>query len=223
MKRKGKLIKAYPYQEFDIRNDIEESRLAAIGAVSLSWNDLEGAIDTALPLALELEYPLWTKVTSRINGFDGKIALLKEAMELELKFPEDKRRIVCATLGSIEEHKKYRDALIHAKILHPAATVAPSVERRGEIIETLVSEDAINALYERLTVIRAEFDEVVLIFSNTAIIRERISRHHSEDDKQKALKELPACFSRLQHLQKKRKALPPLPKFPVELLNPQSR
>ncbi len=220
-KTKGKRISEHSWESFNIKEGITEQRLALFGTVTLAWNDLEGSLDTALGLSLELPEPMWVEVTSRINGFDGKCSLLKQCAKLVHQMPEDHLRAIADTLGAAMEHKKYRDAVIHAKILDPDSTTAPTFERKGNVGEVVVTEEALDRLYNRLGWIRAEIDVIVTLFSNLAICGERLGKKRSEDEKQSALKELKACIPLLQDRQRRRKSLPPLPKFPEEPQVPQ--
>lgn len=220
-KSKGKLLSEHSWEPFNIKEGITEQRLALFGAVTLAWNDLEGALDTALGLSLELPEPMWVEVTSRINGFDGKCSLLKQCAKIVHQMPEDHLGPIADTLGAAMENKKYRDAVIHAKILDPDSITAPTFERKGNVGEVVVTEEALDCLYERLGWIRAEIDVIVNLFGYLAICNDRMAGEHSEDEKKSALKGLKACIPLLQDRQRRRKDLPPLPKIPEERQAPQ--
>ena len=74
--------KPFGFADDAVREVLREERLQAIGAIMLAWNWIEGAIDTSLAVALELHPDMWTDITSRINGMDGKIAILKASERL---------------------------------------------------------------------------------------------------------------------------------------------
>lgn len=215
-KNKGKPLTEHSWKPMNFEEGMSKQRLALFGMVSLAWNDLEGALDTALGASLELPEPMWVEVTSRINGFDGKCSLLKQCAKLVHRIPDKHLEAIADTLGSAMEHKKYRDAIIHAKILDPDSATAPTNERRGNVGEVLVTEEALDGLFRRLGWIRAEIDVIVTLFVTLSICRNRQDVGLPEDEKQSALKELKACIPRLLDRQYQRKALPPLPRMPVE-------
>lgn len=215
-KNKGKPIIEHSWKPMNFEEGMSKHHLALFGMVSLAWNDLEGALDTALGLSLELPGPMWVEVTSRINGIDGKCSLLKQCAKIVHQMPEKHLEAIADTLGSAMEHKKYRDAIIHAKILDPDSPTAPTNERKGNVGEVVVTEEALNSLFRRLGWIRAEMDVVVSLFDTLRICADRKNVEHSEDEKQSALKELRACIPRLLDRQRQRKALPPLPRVPAE-------
>ena len=90
-------------------------------------------------LALNVPYNLTVDVTSRINGFDGKIALIKRGAERYLRLPRDSMALMNNSLSAIEEYKRYRDGVMHAWMTEPNATVADTAQRRGIVDEVLIS------------------------------------------------------------------------------------
>lgn len=216
MRRKGERLSKHPYKQHRIAEDIEPERLKGIGAVSLAWNDLEGAADTALAMSLKLPEPLWVELTSRINGWEGKVELLKKSASIHYRFSEDDIRPISETLGEAGRLKKYRDGVIHALILDPNQDVAPSLQRKGATDEVLVTTEALNALYNRLCAIRAELDQIVSMFHYLAIARTDLKPNVTERERQQAEQDFRACFPRLLALQQKRRETPQLPEFPEE-------
>ncbi len=215
-KNKGKPIIEHSWKPMNFEEGMSQKRLALFGMVSLAWNDLEGALDTALGASLDLPEPMWVEVTSRINGFEGKCSLLKQCAKIAHRLPDDHLTAIADTLGSAMEHKKYRDAVIHAKILDPDSATAPTNERKGNIGEVVVTEEALDGLFRRLGWIRAEIDVIVTLFSTLPLCVDHKSMDFPEDEKQSALTELKACIPRLLDRQHQRKGLPPLPRIPAE-------
>src|SRR6476620_10619198 len=76
------------FKQYNVRQDVDPKRLQAIGAMILQWNYIEGALNLILDVALKLPFQLWVPVHSRINGTDGKIALIKETFGLPASIPE---------------------------------------------------------------------------------------------------------------------------------------
>jgi hypothetical protein len=152
-----------PYKFFDIK-EVEPERLRAIGAVMLAWNWIEGAIDTSIGMALELHPNMWVDVSSRINGLDGKIAILKESAKLFTATPDDMLLAISKTLNAVEDHKRYRDGVAHVRMGEPSAIVADTAQRRGKTDEILITQEALDALFERLQVLQRETDELTTFF-----------------------------------------------------------
>lgn len=208
-----------PFQPYETKRDIRPALLNNVGAITLTWNYIEHGINFILGMSLKLPPPIGEEVTSRINGLDGKIEILKRAAKLLWKMPDHYLKIIGDTLGAIEEHKRYRDGIIHAGVFHPESPVADTLQRRGVTDEVLVTDEALNALYERLTYLQAEIDVLTYVYFCCFLWGEK------EYGRKKRLiaKEMEACTVQLCILQKRRKALPPLPKFPAELPALQGR
>src|SRR4051812_29017114 len=89
--------------EFDPLRDLPQRQLALIGAISVIWTRIERRIDWAMSLALNLPPGLSVDVASRINGFDGKVALIKRGAEHHLKLPQESMDLLADSLRAIEE------------------------------------------------------------------------------------------------------------------------
>jgi hypothetical protein len=158
-------------------------------------------------VALAVPPQLWVDITSRINGFDGKIALIKRGAELYVRMPPDALGLLSDILGAMEEHKRYRDGVIHAWMTESNADVADTAQRRGVVDEIVISQKALDALYERLQWLEEEAGDVLLILNfYLATARGR------PDIAQLSQVGIP----RAQEHQKRRRSAPPLPSFPEE-------
>ena len=200
------------YQEVnDPRKQISTDQLAAIGAIAIAWNYVDAEVDTTLERVAAIDGHISLAVTSRINGFDGKIAIIKDAMIAVCNIPEEVRTIISATLGAAEEHKKYRDSVIHARILTADSAIAPANANRGTTYETIVTVEALNTLYERIITIYYEMIEIAYVTMMYAALPtvEGDERRSYEDTIQ-------SCVFQLQCNQQLRARLPQLPKFPAE-------
>ncbi len=192
---------------FDVRRDISARQLQALGAIAIMWTRIERRIDFAMCTALSVPHQLWVDLSSRINGFDGKVELIKKGAEHHIRVPSDARTIIADSLGSISEHKRYRDGVIHAWVINPSADTADTIQRKGEVDETFMSPDALEGLYERLSVLFDEAADIIGILNYYLAVgrgREEIAQAHE------------ACMSQALEHQKRRLALPPLPAFPEE-------
>ena len=90
--------------------------------------------DAALIGIADIPRELSLDVTSRINGFDGKSAIIKAAARNNYRFAKDICRMIEDTCAACELHKRYRDGLIHAHIRDPNDPVAETAQRRGIVM-----------------------------------------------------------------------------------------
>src|SRR5947209_16390023 len=102
-----------------IRTDLSQAQLAGIGAVAVAYNEVEILLDVMLGVALGIrDSDVRTGLTSRINGADGKVELVKSVAE-NLGAPVVLKTLLAECLGKsgFGDLKIYRDAIIHARVL----------------------------------------------------------------------------------------------------------
>jgi hypothetical protein len=237
--RRSRTIFRHSRRSGDIRKDLTAEQLAGIGGVTLAYNEAEVLIDILMSLSLGLLTHSAHEVTSRINGIDGKIELAKIGMR-ELGADQKTTDLLGGSLGDggFKSYKKYRDAVIHARVLDAPAGIALSPSNRGKIDEVLLTVEALNGLYDRLVLVRQELIEAcnisIRLFTERRMgpIR-KSATEAAADPLQRALaivdlpkrqyeQEIQDCLSRFQEHQKNRLSLPRLPEFPVEPPIPQA-
>jgi hypothetical protein len=116
---------------FALQN-IKPELLAAFGAVTLAWNQVDGMIDSILCAALQLHSDLRVDVRSRINGFDGKIGIIKKALQVHFGTFPDVCRFAQVSLGACELYKTYRDGVAHARPNRGDDPIAVTADKRGD-------------------------------------------------------------------------------------------
>jgi hypothetical protein len=224
----------------DIRKDLTQGQLAGIGLVAISYNEVEVLIDAMLGLFLFLRPITWEAVTSRIHGMEGKIEIVKIAMR-DLGASDEVQQMLSDTLGNagFTLHKRYRDAIIHSRVLDAPAEIALTPGKRGKKEEILLTEAALAGVFERLANVRLELIEAMNIGTRLAInrrLKEAFPRPSSEyagglvDTLMKSLalpkpnieQEIRDALSRYRSHLRHRQSLPPLPEFPEEPPPPQS-
>ena len=203
------------WTEYTVLEDIDPEKLKFIGAICLQWNFIEDMIDETLGRVLQLNFDTTFDVTSRINGLDGKFAIIKRSADISPFFTKREIERIKSTIGAIAEHKSYRDAVIHARVADPKSDIALYRKRRGVMEEILLSTDVLKAISHRLEVVE---DEMV------ALYRLLEARTYNEWDltpdgqidpkKVRASQSFRHEISQLRKHQKRRLDLPPLPKFP---------
>jgi hypothetical protein len=164
---------------------------------------------------------------------DGKIELAKMAMR-EIGAPDDAMRLLEQSLGNggFGEMKRYRDAVIHARVLDAPTGLALSPRGRGKTDEVLLTVEALGGLYTRLTLLRFELIQACNIARELADIQhlKKISRGLDKVAPHLAAicdlgrsrhgSEIQDAIVRFRERQNHRLSLPPLPEFPEELLVP---
>lgn len=216
---------------YDIRKKLKESHLADMAATLLAYNEIEAEVDILLAHILQLEAPL--EVTSRINGFEGKVEIIKAAAKT-LSAPTEFIELLTASLGDddgVLKLKQYRDALAHARHIDIAtAAIAATTAKRGKAYEVLIAPGALMALYIRLLLMRPE-----LLVAETVIIKLVILRQFNRYEtgmergfiaspaqpviptaKQRYEQDVPILIAQYQEHQNRRRSLPQFPRFPSE-------
>jgi hypothetical protein len=212
----------------NVRKDMTKTQLAAIGAVSLAYNEAERVLDILLGGNLGLisrGIGLTYDLTSRINGIDGKVAIIKSSLT-QLSVPRDTLAAVADTLGEagFSLYKKYRDAIIHSISLDAKAGISAGPYNRGKSSEVLVTPAALNGLYRRLVIIRSELFLISGI-STQALTKFELTQHECPICRAYAyptrpvpslfVKEIRGATALIRKHQKRRLSLAPLPEFPA--------
>jgi hypothetical protein len=193
------------------RANLSAEQLALVGAVALTYNDVEQLINETTGTAIGVAFDPH-QVVSRINGIDGKIAILKEAAT-HWEFSAEERKALADTLGNegFALLKKYRDATVHARIFDAETSIGQNYERRGGRSEVLLTKAALEGLVVRLEHLWLEVFELQTIFA----LRDGLKRGVGGDPyKERLLAELQVAMTRYQLSHCLRLALVPLPEFP---------
>jgi hypothetical protein len=156
-RRKGK-VRAY-----DVRKDLTKENLAALGAVTLAWNDVEAMLDVLLCVCMNINPDAWRELTTRINGIDGVIALLKFSFGKMFFLAPAVLKLTEDTLGAASQCKGDRDTIIHSRVIDVPQGIAEMAFRRDKIEEVLITEDALNKLYDHIHTLYLEIRELIAL------------------------------------------------------------
>jgi hypothetical protein len=198
----------------DIKKDLSQEQLAAIGAVAMAYNKVEEEIEDLFGIATKLEGQMLLEVGTRINGIDGKIAIIKSAADT-FGLEEDDKKQLAEALGNgvFVLLKGYRDSIIHSRLINAAIGVGIRYDKRAKINEVLLSKAALNALYDHLLALANELQMAASVF----ILSIDIYGHAAGDQERASFEagrqENSAQFRRCQN---RRQSLPPIPGFPSE-------
>lgn len=193
----------------DIRSHFDAEQLRNYAACCLTWNRIENAINASTAICIGADAFMRLEITSRINGIDGKLALIYAGMEKVLRINANVRTIITESIGSAAGLKRYRDGIAHAFIYDATDAAALTSPRKGMIDETLIDKGALDALYQHLNAGYLEIRDATSILLMIAKARKR-----KLDDSAGSVKGIRDGIAQLQEHQSRRKSLPPLPKFP---------
>jgi hypothetical protein len=199
----------------DIKRDLTTNQLAGIGAVAMAWNSVESFVDAMLLAGLGLQARIGLDVIARINVFDAKFALIKSVGKARLGISEehceDLWKALDDALQGAKELKGHRDAVIHSQLIDPGEAMGQVVKREGEY-DVLLSQEALDGLYDRLIAVRDELRAVCMVFLT---LHEAI-KGDGQVDPNTLLRggTVRAYVSQAQEHRKARLSLRPLPKFP---------
>ena len=221
MRRKAENAK-YTSKPFDIKKDIKPEWLAQFGAISVAWNDIEAAIDVGFCMAIFLDRTFWSEVQSRINGLDGKFALIKTGYRAYPVLPDEIIQLMDDTIAAVSGHKGHRDSLTHVRLIDPSADVAPANQSRGTQYQVLITQEALDRLYDHLRALQVEMGLILQILHQRFQIRTWMEEASGPEAVTSDPRIEPAaaivreCAAQLREHQKSRRELPPLPQFPEQ-------
>jgi hypothetical protein len=236
-----------PIRTFDPRRELDVEQLAALGGVCLAWNDAEAMLDVLLCVCSMVPHAIWREFATRINGIEGKMAIIKAACQNRYGIRDGwLHESITNTLDTTSEYRKYRDAIIHSRIIDRLAGVGEMAIRRGDIQEVLLTTVALNGLYDHIHALKQELYSLITWFqamthffalddddkvvqrimadqmaARAAAMREGVPGvlglgRGVSPDKRQIEQEAQFAFSRYHRALDMRRSLAPLPSFPKE-------
>jgi hypothetical protein len=164
MKRKVSARRQTRNWSYDVYKDLTQAQLAGIGAVALAWNDAEAMYDLLLCVTLGLHHNSWRDVATRINGIDGKHAIIRRSITDRFGVSLVSNFIgamIENTIGAVGELKGYRDAIIHSRVIDVRSSIGEAAGRQNKIQEVLLTETALSGVYERMIILRRELQALI--------------------------------------------------------------
>jgi hypothetical protein len=214
MKRGHSLVtRRHARAPIDIKKDLSLKHLASIGAIALAYNALESQLDSLFQVAAGLSSLMGTEVSTRMPT-DSKIELIKRGAEF-LQVDKKDRDVLADMLGEdgFKKLKQFRDAVIHCNVINTSVAIGLIIERKAKISEVLLTEDALDALYDHLVQFKFELQcaTSVLLFAD-----ELKKRTGDDPERESYVRGKPQNSARLQCHHNRIRALPPFPEFPGE-------
>jgi hypothetical protein len=206
--------------ESDPKKAYTAEQLAEIGAITLKWNQIEGSINFIGAYILFAKTPIWLQVaTDRALSSNTKLSLLKECLKRATLLDEKAKGCAYDCFAEVEQCRAYRNAIIHHHIYDHEKGIGSYVDESRSPYQILVSIEALQALYGILCALLDELHEIDLLF-RMETDAQRPGRFNEKMQFQPFSKEklresiIPDHTKRILALQKSRKELQKLPKFP---------
>lgn len=197
----------------DIKREVAVKQLAAIGALALAYNEVEGTLERLFFSVTDLPDYLQLEVSTRIGGVDGTLEIINRGAE-QILDPKDARLLQdCLGDGGFKHLKNYRDGVIHVRNLNVARGIGTKIDRRAAVFDYLVRQDALDAAYDILVAMQKELNA-----ANLLILGMKELRATAADDPKKLQHGAAVKAAHTQFLQRRaaRLALPPIPEFPSD-------
>jgi hypothetical protein len=200
--------------------NLSTQQLSYIGAIALLYNDVEALLDDMCATALGTRVPR-DEVVSRINGVEGRLALLKQGARY-CGFSDSEMSFLENVLGDsgFKLLKKWRDAVIHAQVLDAPKSVGKVNERQGRVSEVLLSLEALKGLFARLDFMRIELRALKDALSKKITLMHERTREWDyvlcDQDKARLESKIQHDWFQAQSHQIQRLSLPPIPEFPED-------
>jgi hypothetical protein len=155
-KRRMGMVRAY-----DVRKDLSSETLGALGACALIFNDLQAMLEILVGLVIGANPFSWKELNNRISSIEYKIEICKFAFKNLLTLPDDMYSMVENSFVALSQYKGYRDTAIHSRIIDVNKGIGEMTFRRDKIEEILITEQALNGLYDHMFVLVDELREMV--------------------------------------------------------------
>jgi hypothetical protein len=174
--------------------------LAAIGAVSLAYSELEFAVDILLSAIVRSPHNL----TSSRSSTEAKITAITKGLAnvgLEL---EDQKQINQA-LGTFRDFTVYRDIIHHVRLMNVLAGGNSESKSRKLRSVNPFSDQALNVFYDHLIALEKELSSAAMLVQCISLIR---SPDTAEGKR--------ALTSQFRGYRTRRQSLPPMSWLPSE-------
>jgi hypothetical protein len=198
----------------DIKKDLSVDQLAQIGAMALAFNEVEKYLELLFFMVTDLSAPLQYEVSTRINGIDGKIGIIKIGLtQFRLDQTDIEQFNEALGKGVFKLYKSFRDAVIHVRVTDGSVGMGLLVDRQAQISDVLLSETALSVLYDHLVALKTELEFGALLLGLAKTTRNIDKNDPNAELIAKGRSNLSAQFQARRTV---RLALPPIPEFPSE-------
>lgn len=116
---------------YSVRKEIGGKRLQLLGSIAMNYTFIEDMTDSLLHAALRLHPEFHYEISSRINGTEGKVAILNKVLSINVVLDDQDGKSFKDSLATIIQCKLFRDSIIHALVIDPKDDFALSAPNRG--------------------------------------------------------------------------------------------
>jgi hypothetical protein len=192
-------------------------QLAEVGAIILIWNQIETFVDFLIYVTIRPPVFMVWDLPRRIRGASAKVELLRLFADRSDILNDDAREAIKITLDGVLEYKSYRDNIAHSVPYDIDKGIAHTFKSGTDMVQTLVTMDALRGLYSRLKMLLDELRDVDMLY-RLADERGAYAVYPDEPDPvgRRRTRDVPLQAARLLECQKSRLSLLPLPRFPDE-------
>lgn len=207
--------------EFDPKKAYSAEQLSEMGAISIKWNQIEAHIDFIGSHVLFAKSPFWLVLSvDRAIGTTRKIELLEECAAQSTFFNEKTKHCIADAFYHFKTYRSFRNAIIHHSIYDHEKGIGSFVDEQKKPHQIMVSLEALRNFYSRICVLHSELQQIDMLFRVEAEPHRFGNFNEAPGEfvpcKPQELRDrvVPEWTEKVVHLQKQRKSLPPLPKFP---------
>ena len=180
----------------------------------MNYNEAEAYVDILFSAAAGLSDELVHEISSRINGIDGKIAVIKTGAKLLGLDPKDLEQLADALGGNwFGRIKELRDTVIHALIVNAPLAVGQRVARRADVRVAHLSKAALDAIYAHISAVRIELQSASALMM---VARELKDLAPGDPKRELVVTNLRGCEIQFRSRRNAKRSLPPIPKLPSE-------
>jgi hypothetical protein len=219
--------------ESDPKKAYTTEQLAEIGAITLRWNQIEGAIEFIATVIVFAKSPFWLRISiQKYMRANSKLSLLKEYLNHTTLLDSVTTQCILDTFAQVEQCRAYRNAIIHHHIYDHKEGIGQYIDESHSPFQILVSIDALTTLYKILCSLLDELQQIDLLFrietdAQTPGQRDKTTGKFRPFDAEKLKRDIiPTYVNQLKALQASRIEMRQLPKFPdadlVRALNEQN-
>jgi hypothetical protein len=169
MKRRRRIhrdIRQYAHPKGKMKQELTIFQLAAIGAVSIAYNELELAVDTLMSAVIGAPY----NVCNPLSDMDANIAdIAKGLNNFELE-REDQKQIAEA-LDVLRQFTVYRNAIVNVRIINLTGGIMQGPKLGKGKSTSPFTDKALNIFYDHLIALEKEFTSAAMLIQSIAMLR----------------------------------------------------
>ena len=214
MKRSSQIHKS-GIRSGDLEKDLTPEQFGLIGRIAIAYNETELLVQQIYGACFGASIDVSEQFISRTNGLESTVVLAKTAIREFRQHPELHDEF-SQSLDFFMEVKGYRDSVVHARMFHVPFGIGKGNVNKGKRNEILLTEQALQGLYDRLLCLRNEllWLLLVVIWLHQIHMTYRYAPLQLDQRREHIEPMIQAYLPRYREFRDRRRSLPPLPTFP---------